>query len=201
MPFERPFLSQVTAPPGDLQTVPSIPNTNSESPDRSVNPAATQSGVTCYRFGSVGQDTLICLWDLTEDFLKKSAASHRSKVGSGKSERTGTMSHSNSVTSKDSGLVVTDNSSSNHSSGASSSGSTDTGKASSTSSLTHKLASLGIGNKEGKGEKEHKRTFSLPGRSQGNKDRQKEGVAKSKDSKTNKDVTQQNSDSGKKFKQ
>ena len=36
------------------------------------------------------------------------------------------MSHSNSVTSKDSGLP--DNSSSNHSSGASSSGSTDTGK-------------------------------------------------------------------------
>jgi len=92
--------------------------------------------------------------------------------------------------------VVTDNSSSNHSSGASSSGSTDTGKASSTSSLTHKLASLGIGNKEGKGEKEHKRTFSLPGRSQGNKDKQKEGVAKSKDSKANKDVIQQNLDSG-----
>merc|ERR1712183_753017 len=41
---------------------------------------------------------------------------------------------------------------------------------------------------------EHKRTFSLPGRSQGNKDRQKEGAAKSKDSKANKDTTQTNSD-------
>ena len=29
------------------------------------------SGITCYRFGSVGQDTLICLWDLTEDILKQ----------------------------------------------------------------------------------------------------------------------------------
>ena len=74
------------------------------------------------------------------------------------------MSHSNSVTSKDSGLP--DNSSSNHSSGASSSGSTDTGKASSTSSLTHKLASLGLGGK-GENKSEHKRTFSLPGRGGG----------------------------------
>jgi len=44
----------------------------------------------------------------------------------------------------------------------------DTGKASSTSSLTHKLASLGLGG-GGKGESrsEHKRTFSLPGRGGG----------------------------------
>jgi len=191
----RSAFTEVNSSLGDQSALPSIPN-SSGSPDHSVNHAATQSAVTCYRFGSVGQDTLICLWDLTEDFLKKSAANHRSKVGLAKSERSGTMSHSNSVTSKDSGLAVTDNSSSNHSSGASSSGSTDTGKASSTSSLTHKLASLGIGNKEGKAEKEHKRTFSLPGRSQGNKERQKEAVVKSKDSRINKDVTQLNSDTG-----
>ena len=42
-------------------------------------------------------------------------------------------------------------------------------QASSTSSLTHKLASLGLGSKE----KEHKRTFSLPGRS-GGKEKGKE---------------------------
>ena len=42
-------------------------------------------------------------------------------------------------------------------------------QASSTSSLTHKLASLGLGSKE----KEHKRTFSLPGRS-GAKEKAKE---------------------------
>ena len=77
------------------------------------------------RFGSVGQDTLICLWDLTEDVLKQ-AGGHRTRStvkGAG-----GHMSHSNSVTSKDSGLAATDTNSSNHSSGASSSGSTDTGK-------------------------------------------------------------------------
>ena len=42
------------------------------------------------RFGSVGQDTLICLWDLTEEVLKKAGPGLRSS-----------MSHSNSVTSKD----------------------------------------------------------------------------------------------------
>jgi hypothetical protein len=30
--------------------------------------------VTCYRFGSVGEDTHICLWDMTEDMLKKAGA-------------------------------------------------------------------------------------------------------------------------------
>lgn len=29
------------------------------------------SGLTCYRFGSVGQDTQLCLWDLTEDIIKQ----------------------------------------------------------------------------------------------------------------------------------
>ncbi len=46
------------------------------SSQASVNSAGgDQSGqqqhVTCYRLGSVGEDTLLCLWDLTEDLLKK----------------------------------------------------------------------------------------------------------------------------------
>ena len=51
-------------------------------------------------------------------------------------------------------------------------------QASSTSSLTHKLASLGLGSKEAK---EHKRTFSLPGRGQGVKERQRQERAANKD--------------------
>ena len=51
-------------------------------------------------------------------------------------------------------------------------------QASSTSSLTHKLASLGLGSKEAK---EHKRTFSLPGRGQGGKERQRQERAANKD--------------------
>ncbi len=39
--------------------------------------------VTCYRFGSVGEDTHLCLWDMTEDMLKKSyAASSDAKATS-----------------------------------------------------------------------------------------------------------------------
>ena len=166
------------------------------SPSSSPHPAITSSAVTCYRFGSVGQDTLICLWDLTEDVLKQSPGV-RGRARQEKKEG-GTMSHSNSVTSKDSGLANTDTSSSNHSSGASSSGSTDTGKASSTSSLTHKLASLGLGSKEREREREHKRTFSLPGRGGHNKDKHRESAgAKSKDNKANKDGSVTNCQQGK----
>ena len=122
-----------------------VPAPASPPSPAAAHPAApAQSNVTCYRFGSVGQDTLICLWDLTEDCLKMSAASQRgraaaARAGAGRTGSGGGMSHSNSVTSKDSGLAATDTSSSNHSSGGSSAGSTDTGKASSTSSLTHKV--------------------------------------------------------------
>ena len=38
------------------------------------------SGITCYRFGSVGQDTLICLWDLTEDVLKQARVHSGEKI-------------------------------------------------------------------------------------------------------------------------
>ena len=69
------------------------------------HPAASNTGagaVTCYRFGSVGQDTLICLWDLTEDVLKRSGTHQRSRGQSQSrgSRAGGNMSNSNSVTSK-----------------------------------------------------------------------------------------------------
>ena len=34
---------------------------------------SSNSNVTCYRFGSVGQDTLICLWDITEEALTRAS--------------------------------------------------------------------------------------------------------------------------------
>ena len=177
----------------ESRQVRAVTEVTSPSPSPpSPHPAITSGAVTCYRFGSVGQDTHICLWDLTEDVLKQVPGRCRARQ---EKREGGTMSHSNSVTSKDSGLATTDTSSSNHSSGASSSGSTDTGKASSTSSLTHKLASLGLGSKER--DREHKRTFSLPGRGGHNKDKSKESSgARSKDNKANKDTTSTNSESG-----
>ena len=47
---------------------------------------------------SVVQDTMICLWDLTEEVLKKSSAGFRRSHASN-------MSHSNSVTSKVNKLI------------------------------------------------------------------------------------------------
>jgi len=152
-----------------------LTETNDTSTSAMTGPAPHgSSAVTCYRFGSVGQDTMICLWDLTEDVLRKSSGYRRSHISN--------MSHSNSLTSKDSGLAATDTSSSNHSSGASSSSSsTDTGKASSTTSLSHKLASLTLSSSSSKGtgdKVEHKRTFSLPGRGlAGTKDKHKQEKA------------------------
>ena len=37
--------------------------------------SSQQQHVTCYRFGSVGEDTHICLWDMTEDMLRKASSS------------------------------------------------------------------------------------------------------------------------------
>ena len=54
---------------------------NSEDSKRKDASSISSSGnVTCYRFGSVGQDTLICLWDITEDILKQSTAAHLKAV-------------------------------------------------------------------------------------------------------------------------
>ncbi|ESO85392.1 hypothetical protein LOTGIDRAFT_177520 [Lottia gigantea] len=36
--------------------------------------------ITSYRFGSIGQDTMICLWDLTEDIIKQSAGRSRNSI-------------------------------------------------------------------------------------------------------------------------
>ena len=55
-------------PPTQL-SMPFQPSVN----DSASSLASTQH-VTCYRFGSVGEYTHICLWDMTEDTLKKASA-------------------------------------------------------------------------------------------------------------------------------
>ena len=116
-------------------------NHNSSSKDSADN-------VTCYRFGSVGQDTLICLWDLTEDVLKQSRSMNT--IHAAKSSPSSLISiisrgplvnhhHSPAVSlSKDSGLVdASSNCSSSNS--ASTTGNTTGGH---NNSLTQRLASL-----------------------------------------------------------
>ncbi|XP_014216301.1 WD repeat-containing protein 20 isoform X2 [Copidosoma floridanum] len=140
------------------------------------------SGGTCYRLGSVSQDTQLCLWDITEDVLRqpvcpKSRASV-SAAGSGVFSSSGTFSSGNGAmsnhhignskhaNSNNIGLKENSNSGNgggNNESGAGSNSSSAT--VSTVNSLTQRLAG-GLGFGERKGEN-HKRNFSLTIRSSG----------------------------------
>merc|ERR1719245_1500341 len=141
-----------------------------------VSPSSSQQQhVTCYRFGSVGEDTHICLWDMTEDTLKKASSAlsasagaaaasgadlntsqsggddcHDGGAGQGNPNAPGSLSGASAATS--SSLNTTKSSNSSSSSGG--------------NSLTSRLAALSFG---GGDKKEHKRNFSLPSRSSGDK--------------------------------
>ncbi len=117
-----------------------------------------------FRFGSVGQDTSLCLWDFTEDQVK----SHLRKLGKKKEEQNSLAINEVSVANDTAGgggghannAVANNNSSS-----------ADNNKhsSSSSSSLTYKLANLNFGPISGGGGKDssgHKRAFSLPSRSE-----------------------------------
>ena len=137
---------------------------------KSGNGAGSDSNVTCYRFGSVGQDTMLCFWDLTEDVLKQSKSMYVgnnaggsnaqakaspssivSIVSSGVStshnstatSRPNHVSSSPASSSKDSGLV--DVASNCSSSSASATNATPT-----TNSITQRLASLNFGDRKDK---------------------------------------------------
>merc|ERR1712029_227828 len=99
--------------------------------------------VTCYRFGSVGQDTNLCLWDITEETLRTSKSDNcNSASAAGIPSHNHKMANSHSLTSKDSGiqLLQSDNTAAPANSG-SESGKTST---SSSMSLSHRLASLNL---------------------------------------------------------
>ena len=108
-----------------------------------------------YRFGSVGQDTSLCLWDFTEDLVK----SHLRKLGKKKEEQNNIQLNEVSV-AKDT-ASSNNNAVPNHSASTSS-----TDKHSSSSSLSYKLANLNFGPISGKDSAGHKRAFSLPSRSE-----------------------------------
>ena len=130
--------------------------------------SGSDSNVTCYRFGSVGQDTMLCFWDLTEDVLKQSKSMFSSSVGGTNAQakaspssivsivssgvstshnstatRPNHVSSSPASSSKDSGLV--DVASNCSSSSASATNATPT-----TNSITQRLASLNFGDRKDK---------------------------------------------------
>ena len=122
--------------------------------------------VTSYRFGSVGQDTLICLWDLTEDILKQPVSKHRTSTVL--TQLTPGISQINSVNANDS-----KDGGGHH-------------NASVATSLTHKFATLALGERKDKEEKkDHKRNFSLASRSTDSKVNLLKGGDKSSLLKTN----------------
>lgn len=130
------------------------------------------SGGTCYRLGSVSQDTQLCLWDITEDVLRQPVCpKQRSSVAGGTS---GTLSSSGTFNSGN-GTAATANHHSNSnakhnnsnnvnfkenaSGNENSNNSTSTNAAVATvNSLTQRLAGLGFGERKGDN---HKRNFSL----------------------------------------
>ncbi|ROT76072.1 putative WD-repeat protein [Penaeus vannamei] len=112
--------------------------------------------VTSYRLGSVGQDTLLCLWDLKDDVLRQPYLRPRSST---------VVSSSGGVGSTVSGHQTSQSVANAKCNNVkeSSVGSDASHHSHSTNSLTAKLANLNFGEKKDKekGEKDHKRSLSL----------------------------------------
>ncbi|XP_064623686.1 WD repeat-containing protein 20-like isoform X2 [Lineus longissimus] len=123
--------------------------------------AKSLTATTClysYRFGSIGQDTVMCLWDLTEDILRQPFGSARSRTSvilpsnaMSLPARCNSLPHShlNSIPKEPS---LPDGNAHHNTSNA--------------TSLTQKFATLAIGDRKDREEKkEHKRNFSLASKS------------------------------------
>ncbi|XP_034944779.1 WD repeat-containing protein 20 isoform X2 [Chelonus insularis] len=134
----------------------------------SVGSELRVSGGTCYRLGSVSEDTQLCLWDITEDVLRQPVCAKQriSTAGSGTVPISGTVTSGNGMTSnhvpnnvkhanvnnmnlKDSSSIHNDTS--NNSTNVNSTVST-------VNSLTQRFAGLGFGERKSDN---HKRNFSL----------------------------------------
>ena len=135
---------------------PRMNHNPSENHAKSSNPLKTSanSNIICYRFGSIGHDTMLCLWDLTEDVIKHPVGRLRTSV---------IVSNSNS------NFMNTVPRCSQKSTSLSNDVSVIDGHAyaigNSTMNATTKFATLSLGDrKESQDKKEHKRNFSLAGR-------------------------------------
>ncbi|KAK7086205.1 WD repeat-containing protein 20 [Halocaridina rubra] len=134
----------------------SAPNSRPNSNRNSLASDGLGLNVTSYRLGSVGQDTLLCLWDLKDDVLTQPYRRPRSStvvsssggVGSGYGgHQTGQHLANAKCNNVKESSVGSDSSHHSHS----------------TNSLTAKLANLNFGEKKDreKVEKDHKRSLSL----------------------------------------
>ncbi|XP_050406230.1 WD repeat-containing protein 20 [Patella vulgata] len=117
--------------------------------------------ITSYRFGSIGQDTMLCLWDLTEDIIKQSAGRSRTSIS--------TLSNSASCLPRCNSLPNSQkrnsigNDVSAHAEGNSNANTHQIQNA--VMNATNKFATLSVADrKESQEKKEHKRNFSLASR-------------------------------------
>ncbi|KYN27018.1 WD repeat-containing protein 20 [Trachymyrmex cornetzi] len=132
------------------------------------------SGGTCYRLGSVSQDTQLCLWDITEDVLRQPVCA-KQRPSAACSTSGGTLSSSGTFNSGNGAATTVNhhsnsnakhNNSNNVNFKENASGNNETSNNSSSTnaavatvnSLTQRLAGLGFGERKGDN---HKRNFSL----------------------------------------
>lgn len=138
------------------KSVNSAPNSKPNSNRNSLASEGLGLSVTSYRLGSVGQDTLLCLWDLKDDVLRQPYLRPRSST---------VVSSSGGVGSTVSGHQTSQSVANAKCNNVkeSSVGSDASHHSHSTNSLTAKLANLNFGEKKDKekGEKDHKRSLSL----------------------------------------
>ncbi|XP_018357978.1 PREDICTED: WD repeat-containing protein 20 isoform X1 [Trachymyrmex cornetzi] len=138
------------------------------------------SGGTCYRLGSVSQDTQLCLWDITEDVLRQPVCA-KQRPSAACSTSGGTLSSSGTFNSGNGAATTVNhhsnsnakhNNSNNVNFKENASGNNETSNNSSSTnaavatvnSLTQRLAGLGFGERKGDN---HKRNFSLTMRGSG----------------------------------
>ncbi len=119
--------------------------------------ADTKAPITSYRFGSIGQDTVVCLWDLTEDVLRQPLG--RTRTSTIISPNAAGLPTTNSLPNAKANSVVKD--------GPMADGHAHNATAHTHTSLTQKFATLALGDhkKDKEDKKEHKRNFSLASRS------------------------------------
>lgn len=122
----------------------------------------SSSCITTYRFGSIGQDTMMCLWDLTEDIVKQPIGRARTSVlitanstemSANTLPRCNSLQHSQKMNSVGGNDVSADGHAHLF--------------ANSTVNATTKFATLSVSDsrKDSQEKKEHKRNFSLASRS------------------------------------
>lgn len=135
---------------------------NSNHNSTAEQSTATAVHYTTYRFGSVGQDTELCLWELTEDIVRQPYNKTRISTTLGSHATGGAIPRSNSLPNDS---AAKPNSLANNVGGHHPEGTTGHAVSNSVINTTNKFATLSVADrKESQDKKEHKRNFSLASR-------------------------------------